>query len=530
MANAIDATDATDAKTNTKSDPRAEGGKRETIQSFAPATGQKLGEVPVATTDDVRRAVAKARRAQEAWALLPVAERAERILRFRNAIIDRADELVDLIARECGKPKHEALGHEVIPVADLIGFYAARAEGHLAPRRIDMHLMKHRSAYVHYSPRGVVAVISPWNFPFSLSMGDAVCALIAGNAVIVKPSEVTPLILEKTKQIWDATGLPEDLFQVVQGYGATGSALIDAGVNKVVFTGGVNTGKRVAAMCGERLFPCTLELGGKAPLIACSDADLERTARAIVFGGFVNSGQVCVSVERVYATESIHDRLLERVVGLVSELRQGDPATETVDVGAVTFSKQIEVAEKHIDDALKKGAQLRAGGKRRPGPGQFFEPTVLAKCDHRMTVMTEEIFGPIVPFMKVRDEEEAIALSNDSHLGLNAYVFTRDRDKGRRIAERVVAGSVVVNDVLANHAMPETPFGGVKSSGIGRVHGEDALRDMCDIRHVNVDRISTGEREIIWYPYTPDGLKWLLKGARVLFGGGNIVRRLSELI
>jgi succinate-semialdehyde dehydrogenase/glutarate-semialdehyde dehydrogenase len=346
----------------------------------------------------------------------------------------------------------------------------------------------------------------------------------------VKPSEVTPLILDKTKQIWDATGLPEDLFQVVQGYGAVGSALIDAGVNKIIFTGGVNTGKRVAAMCGERLIPCTLELGGKAPLIACNDADLERTARAIVFGGFVNNGQVCVSVERVYAPETIHDRLLERVVGLVSELRQGDPSSETVDVGAVTFPRQIEIAEKHIDDAVKKGAKVRIGGKRKPGQGQFFEPTVIAGCNHTMTVMTDEIFGPIVPFMKVRDEEEAIALANDSHLGLNAYVFTRDRDKGCRIAERVVAGSVVVNDVLANHAMPETPFGGVKQSGIGRVHGEDALRDMCDVRHVNVDRIGTGERELIWYPYTPEGLKWLMKGARALFGGGNIVRRLSELL
>jgi succinate-semialdehyde dehydrogenase/glutarate-semialdehyde dehydrogenase len=283
-------------------------------------------------------------------------------------------------------------------------------------------------------------------------------------------------------------------------------------------------------MCGERLIPCTLELGGKAPLIACADADLERTARAIVFGGFVNSGQVCISVERVYAHEQIHDRLLERVTTLVSELRQGDPAAEVVDVGAVTFPKQIEIAEKHIADAIAKGAELRAGGHRKPGPGQFFEPTVLAKCDHRMTVMTDEIFGPIVPFMKVRDEEEAIALSNDSHLGLNAYVFTKDRDKGCRIAERVVAGTVMVNDVLVNHAMPSTPFGGVKQSGIGRVHGEDALRDMCDARHVNVDRFGSFEREPIWYPYTPESFKWLMKGARALFGGGGIGKKIGELI
>ena len=513
------------------SHPRGEaGGQTATLKSHAPATGALLGEVPIASADDVKRAVVRARRAQEAWALLPVAERCERILRLRNAFIDRADEIVDLLTRECGKPRHEALSCEVIPVADLIGFYAARAERILAHRPIDLHLMKYRRSYVHYTPRGVVGVISPWNFPFSLATGDSICALIAGNAVIVKPSEVTPLILQKTKEIWDATGLPEDLFQVVQGYGPTGAALIESGVDKIVFTGSVATGKKIAAACGERLIPCTLELGGKSPLIACADADVERTARAIVFGGFVNCGQVCISVERVYAHEQIHDRLLERVVGLVSELRQGDPAESTVEIGAITFPKQIDVAEKHIADAVSKGAELRAGGKKKAGPGLFFEPTILANCDHKMTVMKEEIFGPIVPFMKVKDEEEAIALANDSHLGLNAYVFTRDKDKGCRIAERVLAGSVMVNDVVANHAMPETPFGGVKQSGIGRVHGEDALRDMSDARHVNVNRLPTMDREPIWYPYTPESLKWMTKAARALFGGGSLLQKLGELL
>jgi succinate-semialdehyde dehydrogenase/glutarate-semialdehyde dehydrogenase len=502
---------------------------RELIQSHAPATGALLGEVPVASAEDVRRVVAKARRAQEAWGLLPVAERAERVLRFRNALVDRAEEVVDIISRETGKPKPDALLHEVVPIADLTTYYAKRAEKFLAPREIDLHLFKHKRSYVHYAPRGVVGVISPWNFPFSLSMGDAIAALIAGNAVVVKPSEVTPLVSQKSKEIWDATGLPEDLFQVVQGYGATGAALIDAGVNKIVFTGGVATGKRVAAMCGERLIPCVLELGGKAPLLACADADVERTARAIVFGGFANSGQVCVSVERVYAHESIHDRLLERVVGLVSELRQGDPESGNVDVGSVTFPKQIEIAEAHVRDAVGKGAELRAGGKRRPGPGMFFEPTILARCDHSMTVMTQEIFGPIVPFMRVATEEEAIAFANDSHLGLNAYVFTRDRARGRRIAERVQAGSVLVNDVLVNHAAPETPFGGVKQSGIGRVHGEQALRDMCDVRHVMYDRFASMEREPLWFPYAPETVKWGLKAARALFGGGSITAKLSEL-
>jgi len=503
---------------------------REVIRSYAPATGALLGEVPVASTEDVRRVVARARRAQEAWALLPLAERAERILRYRNAIVERAEELVDLEVRETGKTRHEALISEVFVVADVATYYAKNAEKFLAPKKIDMVRMKHRRSYVHYVPRGVVAVISPWNFPVVLTMSDAITALIAGNAVVCKPSEITPLCVQKCKEIWDATGLPEDLFQIVHGYGKTGADLLDAGVDKVVFTGGVATGRRVAAMCGERLIPCTLELGGKAPLIACEDADLERTARAIVWGGFANSGQVCLSVERVYAHERIHDRLLERVVGLVSELRQGDPAQAEVDVGAMTFPRQLEVVEAHVKDAVEKGASLRAGGKRKPGKGMFFEPTILANCDHKMTVMTEEIFGPIVPFMKVSSEDEAVALANDSHLGLNAYVFTKDREKGCRIAEQVRAGSVLVNEVIVNFAYPELPFGGVKQSGIGRVHGEEALRDMCEARHVNVDRFGSLQREPIWYPYTGETLKWLTKATRILFSNGSIAQKLSELL
>jgi acyl-CoA reductase-like NAD-dependent aldehyde dehydrogenase len=503
---------------------------REMLRSYSPATGALLGEVPIATTEDVRRAVATARRAQEAWALLPIEERAERILRYRNALVERAEELVDLEVRETGKTRHEALIAEVFVVAETATFYAKHAPKFLAPKKIEMVRMKHRRSYVHYVPRGVVAVISPWNFPVVLTMSDAITALIAGNAVIAKPSEVTPLVVQKCKEIWDATGLPEDLFQVVHGYGKVGSDLIDSGVNKVVFTGGVATGRRVAAMCGERLIPCTLELGGKAPLIACADADIERTARAIVYGGFANSGQICISVERVYAHEQIHDRLLERVVGLVGELRQGDPSNGEVDVGSMTFPKQVEIVEAHVKDALDKGGVVRAGGKRKPGPGMFYEPTVIANCDHRMTVMTEEIFGPIVPFMKVKSDDEAIARANDSHLGLNAYVFTKDREKGCRIAENVASGSVMVNDVLMNFAFVETPFGGVKSSGIGRVHGEEGLRDMCEARHVNVDRFGSLERELTWYPYTNDTLKWFTKATRMLFSSGGVVRKLTELL
>ncbi len=518
---------ATQITDGTKTNGNA--GAAEKIRSYAPASGELLGEVPVMGKDQVQAVVARARKAQQAWGVLPVQERADRLLRLRDAIVDRADEIVETVSKECGKPRHEALVHEVMVVADLTTYYCRNAARILAPQELPLHLLKHRKSVVHYVPRGVVGIISPWNFPFSIPMGDVVAALVTGSAAVVKPSEITPLAIAKAKEIYDSTGLPEDLFGVLYGYGPTGQALIESGVQKIVFTGAVETGRRVATTCGANLVPCVMELGGKAPLIACADADLERTARAVVYGGFANAGQVCISVERVYAHKDVYEPLVARVKQLVGELRVGDPSKDYVDVGAIIFPKQIDIAEKHIDDALKKGAELVAGGKKKTGPGQFFEPTVLANCNHSMTVMTQEIFGPIVPIQRVESEDEAMKLANDSHLGLNAYVFTKDRDKGRRLAERIEAGSVVVNDVLLNYAATEAPFGGIKQSGFGRVHGEDALRDMAEKRHVNSDRIPMPARDPLWYPYTAKSFHWVQRGLRALFAGNGIVQRLSEL-
>jgi succinate-semialdehyde dehydrogenase/glutarate-semialdehyde dehydrogenase len=365
-------------------------------------------------------------------------------------------------------------------------------------------------------------------------MGTVVVALLAGNACVVKPSELTPLSLLLAKKTYDSTGLPEDLFGVVVGGGATGKSLVDAGIDYCVFTGGVATGREVAAACGARLIPCTMELGGKAPLIACEDCDLERTARAIVMGGFANSGQACVAVERVYAHEQVYEPLLTRVRELVGELRQGDPSREYVDIGAVLSSRQLDVVGRQLDDALSRGARLVCGGSRPEAPGlqggRFFEPTVLADCSHVMAVMREESFGPVVPFMPVGSDDEAVALANDSHLGLNAYVFTRDRGRARNIADRLEAGSVVINDVLSNYAAIEAPFGGVKNSGFGRVHGAEALRELSHRKHVSFDRVPPPARDLVWYPYTARSFRWLQRGVRLLFGGGGWARKIGELL
>jgi succinate-semialdehyde dehydrogenase/glutarate-semialdehyde dehydrogenase len=500
-----------------------------TIPVYGPATGALLGEVPVHSAREVREAVERARAAHRSWARLPVEERAERVARVGELFVERADELVELLVRETGKPRLEALVHEVTTIVDLCRYYARRAPRILAPQSIELHLMKHRRSYVTYAPMGVIGVISPWNFPLVIPMGSVLEALLAGNGVVLKPSEYTPLIALKARELTVAAGIPADLFQVVTGDGSTGSALIDAGVQKVIFTGAVATGRRVGAACGERLLPCVLELGGKAPLIACDDCDLEHTAQAIVNGGFANSGQVCISVERVLAHEAVHDRLLDRVVELTRELRQGDPGAGEVDVGAMTFPRQIEVVEAHIRDAIGKGAVVLTGGQRRAGAGDFFEPTVLAGCRPDMTVMREEIFGPVVPFMKVRDEEEAIRIANDSHLGLNAYVFSQDRERAREIAERIEAGTVMVNDVLSAYAAVEAPFGGVKASGYGRVHSDESLRGMCQLRHVNYDRLPHPARMPYWFPYTARSYQAMRSVTKALFSRHGLLGRIADL-
>jgi acyl-CoA reductase-like NAD-dependent aldehyde dehydrogenase len=517
---------------DTKADAEQQSGTRPArgIESYAPASGELLGEAPVVSAAEVRAAVERARVAQRAWAALPVEERCERLLRFRDALVERAEELVDLLSRETGKPRHEALGHELFALADLMTWHAKNAPRILAPREVPLHLLKHRKSVLSYVPRGVIGVISPWNFPLIIPFGDAFAALITGSAVVLKPSEVTPLIALRVKDVWDKSGLPEDLLQVVTGYADTGTALIDAGIQKLIFTGSVATGRKVAAACGERLIPCVLELGGKAPLIACADADLERTARAVVFGGFANSGQACISVERVFAHRTIYQKLVERVTALVAELRQGDGSAGNVDVGAIIFPEQIEIAERHVADALAKGARLLAGGKRRVGPGQFFEPTVLADCTEQMTVMNDEIFGPIVPIMVVDSDERAIELANDSPLGLNAYVFSTDRERAARIAERIESGSVVVNDVFSNYASPEAPFGGVKHSGYGRIHGEDSLRDLAEVKHTSFDRIRPPARDPLWYPYSEKSFRWGLRALRAMFSGQGLIARVRELL
>ncbi|MBM3267873.1 MAG: aldehyde dehydrogenase family protein [Candidatus Sericytochromatia bacterium] len=483
----------------------------------SPATGESLGEVAITSAAGVKAAVDRARAAQAAWGDLPVRERCRRIKAFRKAVLREAENLTAHLARENGKPRLEALLHDILPLTLTLGYFGRRAPQILRPRRIDSFILKNRASYLHYRPRGVIGIIAPWNFPLFLSLADAVMALIAGNAVVVKPSEVTPLITLRAKELWDGAGLPPDLLQVVPGGAETGKALIEAGPDHIVFTGSVASGRKVAVACAERSISCSLELGGKAAAIVRHDADLEQTARALVWGAFANSGQCCASVERVYAARSLYTPLVRRITELTRSLRQGDPSAGPCDVGSLTFPRQLDVAREQVADAIAGGATLETGGERIGEKGMYFAPTVLSGVRQEMRVMREETFGPILPIMPVDSDAEALKLANDSHLGLGGYVFGRDIPEALRVAEHIDAGSVMINDVIFHAGLPEMPWGGVKQSGIGRVHSETGLLEMVNVHHVNYPRFGLPITPW-WYPYQEVVYQAFLKGLRLLFG------------
>lgn len=494
--------------------------QRKEIVSRNKASGEEIGRIPAMSEDEARSAVERARAAQPAWAATSIEERGRIVLRFRDLLIDRAEEVAELISRENGKTRLEAISMEVAPVADLCTYFAKHAREILAPRPIHLHLMRHRGSYIHYKPRGVVLVISPWNFPFSIAHGEIVMALLAGNTVVHKPASLTPLIALRGADLLRQAGLPPGVLEVVPAPGPVGSKMIEMGVGCVNFTGSTAVGQKISETCGRLMIPCSLELGGKDPVIVCADADLDRAANACVWGAFANSGQVCASVERVYALAPVYDRLVEKIVDRARRLRQGDPLRGDTDVGAMTDAGQIEIIEKQVEEAVRRGAKVVVGGKRGPGPGQFFEPTVIVDATDDMEVVREETFGPVLPILRADSEEDAIRRANDSIYGLNAYVFTRDREKGRRIAEKLEAGTVMINEVLTTHAAPETPWGGVKKSGMGRVHSDDGMRALCEPYHVNYDRIPGMARDPFWYPYSDATYSGLLRAMRLLFRSG----------
>jgi succinate-semialdehyde dehydrogenase/glutarate-semialdehyde dehydrogenase len=495
-------------------EPSETGRRRLGLRS--PANLESVGEIEVANAEDVHAAVARARAAQPAWAAKSIDERAALIRRAQEVLMRRQDDIVATVRRETGKTETEAFMFEVFASCDSMTYWSKRAKGILAERKRRMHLLSPlKKLRIGYRPLGVVGIITPWNGPFVLGLNPTVQALVAGNSVVLKPSEVTPYSGALVGEIFEEAGLPAGVLEVLLGDGETGAALLEADINKVSFTGSVATGRKVGEVCGRRLIPCTLELGGKDPFIVCEDADLERASAGALYGACVNTGQVCMAAERFYVVESVADEFTRLVKEKAKALRQGDGAG--CDIGAMFHEPQLAIIERHIEDAKAKGANVLCGGRRNPDlKGLFYEPTVLTDVTQDMDVVREETFGPILPIIRVKDEEEAIRLANDTNYGLTASVWTRDENKGIAYGRRLEAGSIIVNDSGLTYGALEAPFGGVKDSGVGRVNGEEGLRGFCYAQPIIADRFQR-KTEDMWYPITEDTLAGLKKALKFLW-------------
>ncbi len=495
--------------------PTPEGRRRLGLKS--PATREPVGAITCANEEDVRAAIARARKAQKAWGGKPPQERARIVAKAIDVLLRRQEDVIATIRAESGKTRVEALAIEMIPAFDFINYWCGRAPKDLADEKRPLHgyLKPLKKLVIAYKPLGVVGVITPWNGPFILALNPTVQALLAGNAVLVKPSEVTPHSGAWAVQILHEAGVPEDVVQVIHGDGETGAALVNGGVDKISFTGSVPTGKKIAQACASQLVPCTLELGGKDAMIVCADANLERAASAAVFLSMFNSGQVCMGTERIYVVEEVYDEFVAKVKEKTERVRWG--AGDAVDMGSIFWDKQLQIIEKHVKDAVKKGAKVLVGGEADTTNGVFFQPTLLTDVTHDMQVMQDETFGPICAVMKVKNESEAIARANDCKYGLSASVFTSDEEKAIRIAKQLEAGTVVHNDGEVVYGIPEAPFGGVKESGLGTVNGLDALRRWSHAQPIVLDRWNL-DKEQVWYPFGEETLKALEGTIKYVFG------------
>lgn len=498
---------------------------RPAIRVGSPGTGHPLGEVPDSGPEGVEAAVKGAREAAGDWAALSPSARCEALVRWRDAALDDP-RLVETLVAESGKPRHEAEGVELLYFCELIRFARSAASRALATETRRPFLFATKRTRLLRRPLGVVGVVGPWNFPLLNNAADAVFPLAAGNAVVLKPSEITPLTSVLLARLWDGCGNPPGVFQVVTGRGETGASLVEL-ADGVLFTGSVVTGRKVAARCGERLVPCVTELGGKSPMVVLAGADLERAARAACWSSFFHSGQACVRTERILVEEAVAPEFERRLTARVLALRQEAPSVDGSehDLGAVTFQRQVEIVERQVADALARGAKLLAGGRRRSGlAGNWYEPTLLGDATPAMDVVREETFGPLVGVVRVRDVEEAVRLANDSPLGLNATVFGPE-GKARAVAARIESGNVIVNDVLVNYFVVEAPLGGQKASGLGVRHGIEGMRQWTRTTAVTTTfrplaPLSRFLEKHLAFPYDRRVLRLMRRATRILYGTG----------
>jgi len=535
------------------------------IISINPATGAEVGRVPQMSADEVKAAVTRSRAAFAAWKNKSFATRRSLIMKTREVILAEMDEIAHLISAESGKPFGEAIAMEIAPVLDLMQYFARNAEKMLQPARvgIGLYALLGRSSKIVYHPLGVVGIIPAWNYPLAIPLGETAMALMAGNSVVIKPSELTPLVGLKIGEIFEKAGAPENLVQIVTGDGRTGAALVDAAPNKIMFTGSVATGKKIAEAAAKNLTSVVLELGGKDPMIVFDDANLELAAAAAVWGAFCNSGQSCSSVERLYVQEGAAAALTKKIVEKTKNLVQGSGENENVSVGAMSSERQLKIVEKHVQNFKDRGAKIEIGGRRsadtpvrmsaqhekKPQPSSdsvitrddeplfaggtgdadksvhaplFYEPTVITGATNDMLGMQEETFGPTLPIATFKTEDEAVRLANESEFGLTASVWTRDLAKGKRVAGKIEAGSVCVNEVLYTHGIGQTPWGGFKNSGRGRTHGREGLMELVQPQHIHTNRFAVLP-DAWWLPYSPEAVK-TFRGFAKYFASGSVIK------
>ena len=475
----------------------------DTLKSFNPATGQMLGEVPASTPAQVREAVTAARKAAPPWAALGAEARGKYLGKVRFKINENLDRIVETVSLECGKPRAEALAHDIVPTLLTLLYYEKVSPGALRPERVGrfLGLLTGMSSRIEWRPFGVVGCISAWNYPFLLSFLGMVPALAAGNSVVLKPSEITPKVGELIAEVLEL--LPDGVATVVQGAGEVGAALVDAPCDKISFIGSPATGRAIAEAAARHLTPVVMELGGKDAAIVCRDADLDLATSGILWGSFLNAGQTCCAVERIYVVDEVAEEFTKTFVEKLSKVRHGGPNSE---IGSLTVKRQLDTVERQVDDALEKGANVLFGGPSKhniqegPSNSLWYPPTVLNGVTPRMALAQEEIFGPVVPIIRVADEEEAVRRTNEEGFNLTSSVWSRSRTKAEALASKIRAGTVSINEHADTLASPWTPWGGVGESGYGRLNGIGGLREFTVPVHV-ARNLTPRLKRLWWYPY-----------------------------
>lgn len=489
----------------------------ETIVSRSPAGGDVLGQVRIATSQQIGQAMEEARLGQAAWARLSIAQRLLFVRTLRDALYRQRERITRVLIAEQGKVYEEAQV-EFLATIEQVDFYLRRAAAILAPEQVSERLLPHRKLWVAHRPYGVVLVIAPWNYPLYLSTIPVVTALLAGNSVLYKPSEYATQIGELLAMAIAEAGFPPEIFHILHGYGPTGAALVEAGPDRIFFTGSVPTGKRIAQAAAEKLIPVTLELGGKDAAIVLADADITRAATGVVWSAMFNAGQTCGSVERVLVDRRIADRFVAAMQKVIERQVLNGDGSPRRELAAVTTPAQIEIIDSQVKDALAQGARAVTGGHRldRAG-GRYYAPTILVDVTPGMRVFQEETFGPVVAVLPFDTLDEAVTLNNATEFGLIASIWTRDERAALRLTPRLKVGNVAINAHLEATGLTSTPWGGIKASGYGRSHGPDGLLEMTYSQTINADRFGF-LHEPFWYPYTPVKRSFFSRLIHLLYG------------